>query len=169
MNIKWSPMEIQQMSFPVVKKGFDQEEVRAALLSLAEQAEFLIREREELKGQVSVLTEQVTEFIKRETILKETLLTAQKMSKEIKEQAEREADLTIKEAELQAEKMSQQALQRLNQLEQAIKELRFLRQRYLMDLEQTVARFGTFLQEEKDRQREINSIVSPVVKSAEPR
>jgi cell division initiation protein len=111
----------------------------------------------------------VTEFIKRETILKETLLTAQKMSKEIRDQAEREADLTIKEAELQAEKMSQQALQRLNQLEQAIKELRFLRQRYLMDLEQTVARFGTFLQEEKDRQREINSIVSPVVKSAEPR
>jgi cell division initiation protein len=169
MSIKWSPMEIQQMSFPVAKKGFDQEEVRSALLSLAEQAEYLIREREELRNHVNSLTEQVTEFIKRETILKETLLTAQKMSKEIKEQAEREADLIIKEAELHAEKISQQSLQKLNNFEQAIKELRILRQRYVLDLEQTVARFSAFLNEEKDRQREINSIVSPVVKPAENR
>lgn len=169
MSIKWSPMEIQQMTFPVVKKGFDQEEVRSALLSLAEQAEYLIREREELKGQVGILTEQVTEFMKREQILKETLLTAQKMSKEIKEQAEREADLTLKEAELQAEKISQQALQRLNGLDQAIKELKFLRQRYLMDLEQTIARFSQFLSEEKDRQREVNAIVTPAIKASENR
>jgi cell division initiation protein len=169
MSIKWSPMEIQQMTFPVVKKGFDPEEVRSALLSLAEQAEYLMREREELKGQVAILTEQVTEFMKRETILKETLLTAQKMSKEIREQAEREADLTLKEAELQAEKISHQALQRLNGLDQAIKELKFLRQRYLMDLEQTIARFSQFLGEEKDRQRELNAIVTPAIKSSESR
>jgi cell division initiation protein len=169
MSIKWSPMEIQQMTFPIAKKGFDQEEVRSALLSLAEQAEHLMREREELKGQVAALTEQVTEFIKREQILKETLLTAQKMSKEIKEQAEREADLTLKEAELQAEKVSQQALQKLNALEQAIKELKFLRQRYLMDLEQTIARFTQFLNEEKDRQRELNAIVTPTFKASETR
>jgi cell division initiation protein len=169
MNIKWSPMEIQQMTFPVIKKGYDPEEVRAALMALAEQAEYLMREREELKSQTATLSDQVSEFLKRETILKETLLTAQRMSKEIKEQAEREADLIIKEADLKAEKLSQQALQRLSQLEQSIKELRLLRRRYLLDLEQTVTRFGAFLNEEKERQKEANAIITPVMKTAEPR
>ena len=91
------------------------------------------------------------------------------MSKEIKEQAEREADLIIKEADLKAEKLSQQALQRFSQIEQSVKELRLIRRRYLLDLEQTVTRFGAFLNEEKERQKEANAIVTPVMKTAEPR
>ncbi len=160
MSFKWSPMEIQQMSFPVVKKGYDPEEIKAFLLSLSEQLEYLLKEREELKSKVQELTIQVSEFNKREQILKETLLTAQKVSKDIKEQAEREAELIIKEAELSAEKISQQALQKLNSLEQGLKELRFLRQRYLLDLEQTLERLQNFLKEEKERQKEIDSIVA---------
>lgn len=160
MSFKWSPMEIQQMSFPTVKKGFDPEEVKSFLLSLSEQLEYLLKEREDLKVQVQNLSQQVSEFMKREQILKDTLLTAQKMSKEIKEQAEREAELTIKEAELSAEKISQQALQKLNSMEQGLKELKFLRQRYILDLEQMLERLNNFLKEEKERQKEIDSIVT---------
>lgn len=163
MSFKWGPMEIQQMSFPVVKKGYDPEEVKAFLLSLSEQLEYLLKEREELKSQVQNLTQQVNEFMKREQILKDTLLTAQKMSKEIKEQAEREAELIIKEAELSAEKISQQALQKLNTMEQGLKELKFLRQRYILELEQMLERLENFLKEEKERQKEIDSIVTPKV------
>ncbi|MEJ5167314.1 MAG: DivIVA domain-containing protein [Thermoanaerobaculia bacterium] len=163
MSFKWSPMEIQQMSFPVVKKGFDPEEVKTFLLSLSEQLEYLLKEREDLKAQVQNLTQQVSEFMKREQILKDTLLTAQKMSKEIKEQAEREAELTIKEAELSAEKISQQALQKLNTMEQGLKELKFLRQRYILDLEQMLQRLENFLKEEKERQKEIDSIAAPKI------
>lgn len=163
MSFKWSPMEIQQMSFPIVKKGFDQEEVKTFLISLSEQLEYLLKEREELKSQVQNLSQQVSEFMKREQILKDTLLTAQKMSKEIKEQAEREAELTIKEAELSAEKISQQALQKLNTMDQGLKELKFLRQRYILDLEQMLERLANFLKEEKERQKEIDSIVTPKV------
>lgn len=160
MSFKWSPMEIQQMGFPTVKKGFDPEEVKAFLLSLSEQLEYLLKEREDLKAQVQNLSQQVSEFMKREQILKDTLLTAQKMSKEIKEQAEREAELTIKEAELSAEKISQQALQKLNSMDQGLKELKFLRQRYILDLEQMLERLNNFLKEEKERQKEIDSIVT---------
>ncbi len=160
MSFKWSPMEIQQMGFPLVKKGYDPEEVKAFLLSLSEQLEYLLKEREELRSKVQELTIQVSEFNKREQILKETLLTAQKVSRDIKEQAEREAELIIKEAELSAEKISQQALQKLNSLEKGLKELRFLRQRYLLDLEQTLERLQNFLKEEKERQKEIDSIVA---------
>lgn len=160
MSFKWSPMEIQQMSFPLVKKGYGPEEVKAFLLSLSEQLEYLLKEREELKSQIQNLSSQVSEFMKREQILKETLLTAQKMSKDIKEQAEREAELTIKEAELSAEKISQQALQKLNSMEQGLKELKFLRGRYILDLEQMLERLGNFLKEEKERQKEIDSIVT---------
>jgi len=163
MSFKWSPMEIQQMSFPIVKKGFDPEEVKAFLLSLSEQLEYLLKEREDLKSQVQNLSQQVSEFMKREQILKDTLLTAQKMSKEIKEQAEREAELTIKEAELSAEKISQQALQKLNTMDQGLKELKFLRQRYILDLEQMLERLSNFLKEEKERQKEIDSIVTPKI------
>ncbi len=163
MSFKWSPMEIQQMSFPIVKKGFDPEEVKTFLMSLSEQLEYLLKEREELKSQVQNLSQQVSEFMKREQILKDTLLTAQKMSKEIKEQAEREAELIIKEAELSAEKISQQALQKLNTMDQGLKELKFLRQRYILDLEQMLERLANFLKEEKERQKEIDSIVTPKI------
>lgn len=72
-------------------------------------------------------------------------------------------------ADLRAEMLSQQALQRLNQLGKSEKELRLIHRRFLPDLEQTVARFNAFLNKERKRQKKVNAVIAPVVKYADPR
>jgi cell division initiation protein len=56
--------------------------------------------------------------------LRNTLVTAQKMTEEIKGNAKREAELIMKEAELRAEKLLDQAHQKLAQVQAEIAELR---------------------------------------------
>jgi cell division initiation protein len=75
------------------------------------------------------LDAQVKGYQEREDSLRNTLVTAQKMTEEIKGNAKREADLIVKEAELRAEKLLDQAHQKLAQVQAEIAELR--RQREL--------------------------------------
>ena len=59
----------------------------------------------------------------REDSLRNTLVTAQKMTDEIKTNATREADLVLKEAELKAERLLEQAHRKLAQVQVEIAEL----------------------------------------------
>lgn len=147
MTIKWTPMEIQDMRFGIVKKGYDPEEVHGFLLSMAEQVEQLVSENEKLKQQIGYLKAEADNFRRREEILKETLLTAQKLAKEVKEQAEKEGEVIQKRAELQAEQMLSQAGERLAKIEQEIQSLKLLRSRLFKEFESLLDRMQTYLKE----------------------
>ncbi|RPI01752.1 MAG: DivIVA domain-containing protein, partial [Zetaproteobacteria bacterium] len=73
---------------------------------------------------VQRLEAQIRGFQEREDAVRDTLVTAQKMTEDIKGGAKREADLIIKESELRAEKLLEQAHQKLGQVHAEIAELR---------------------------------------------
>ena len=85
--MKISPMDIQRQVFGKRFRGFDVDEVRAFLAVVAEEVAALQREKDQVDQQLRHLEQIVSEHRERETILKNTLLTAQKASEDIRESA----------------------------------------------------------------------------------
>ena len=124
-----SPLEITQREFGRKFRGLDPEEVHTFLEQIAEEMTRLVRETTDRAGQIQRLEAQLRIHQEREDSLRNTLVTAQKMTDEIKANATREADLVIKETELKAERLLEQAHRRLAQVQTEIAEI--IRQRDL--------------------------------------
>ena len=105
-----TPMDIRQQQFTVrTFRGFDRQEVEAFLDDVAEDYEQLLKENALLKEQLAALEERSRGIEEREKMLQETLITTQRLAEEMKENARREANLLIREAELQGDKFLEEA------------------------------------------------------------
>ena len=123
MNI--TPLDIQQQQFKgKMLGGLDPNDVDAFLQMVAAEMESLIRENTELKEQGRRVSQQLEEFTQREVTLRETMLAAQRISEEMKINAQKEANLLVSEAELKAERIVADAENRLVQLNNQIHEIR---------------------------------------------
>jgi cell division initiation protein len=118
-----SPQEITQREFGKKLRGVDPEEVHAFLEQIAEEMSRLVQENTERAAQIQRLDAQVRANQEREDSLRNTLVTAQKMTDEIKSNATREAELILKDAELKAERLLEQAHRKLAQVQAEIAEL----------------------------------------------
>src|SRR3972149_12085770 len=108
--MRMTPMEIRQQQFDTqLFRGCDVQQVDAYLNQVANDYEELMRENSLLKEQLALLEDRLRGVEEREKLLKETLVSAQQMSEEMKENAKRETQLILGEAELQSEKMLEAA------------------------------------------------------------
>jgi cell division initiation protein len=122
-----TPLEIQKQTFSRALKGYSPDEVRAYLHLVAEEIERLLRENDRLGRDVAMLREDVEDHTNRERILKDTLLSAQKVAEDLTANARKEAELIVKDAELLSERLIGQAQQRVADLEKSIGDLRMER------------------------------------------
>jgi cell division initiation protein len=122
MNI--TPLDITQKQFRKVFRGLDPEEVEAFLGLVAVEFESLVKDVVALREDNQRKAEEIQEYKRRERTLQETLVTAQKASEEIRESARKEAEITISDAELQAEKIVQAAHARFLRIVDDINELK---------------------------------------------
>lgn len=119
-----SPLEITQREFGRKFRGLDPEEVQTFLEQVAEEMTRLVQETGERAAQIQRLDAQVRSHQEREESLRNTLVTAQKMTEEIKANAKREAELLMKETELKAERLLEAAHRKLAQVQAEIAELK---------------------------------------------
>ena len=110
-------MDIEGQEFPVKLRGYDSEEVRLYLSSLAEEIERLNLENASLREEIGRSKEQIAEHKERGRSLQDTLVTAQQMAQEFKEKSRLESELMIKEARLKSERLLEQSQDQLNQIE----------------------------------------------------
>lgn len=122
-----TPLEIQKQNFNKAVRGYSFDEVRGYLHLVAEELETLLREVERLTRDNQVLREEMKEHSDREQILKDTLLSAQRVSEDVKTNARKEAELIVKDAELLSERIIDQAMTRVGDLERTIQELKLHR------------------------------------------
>ena len=122
MNI--TPLDITQKQFRKVFRGLDPEEVEAFLGLVAVELEDLLKHFTALREDNQRKAEEIVQYRSRERALQETLVTAQKASEEIRDAARKEAEITISDAELQAEKIVQAAHARFLRIVDDINELK---------------------------------------------
>jgi cell division initiation protein len=122
--MKITPLDIQQQQFKgKVFGGLNSEEVDTFLQSVAREMEDLIRENSGLKEQVRKASATEEALTQREKELRETLLAAQRITEEMKCNAQKEADLIVAEAEIKADRLLADSENRLIQLKNEIQEL----------------------------------------------
>ncbi len=111
--MKITPIDIRQQQFGRCFRGLDSREVDSFLNLVSDELESATRENNQLKEESSRLGRLADEYRDRERTLKETMITAQKITEDIKESARKEAEIILSQAELQAEKIILAANDRL--------------------------------------------------------
>ncbi|MFH1314437.1 MAG: DivIVA domain-containing protein [Candidatus Eisenbacteria bacterium] len=114
-----SPLDVRNQVFKRRVRGFDVDEVRMFLDVVADRMEEMLREKETLEKDNTILGEKADCFTDLESSLRETMVTAQRISDEAKMHAQKEADSIIREAEIEAKRRISDAMSRMHDLERS--------------------------------------------------
>ena len=122
-----TPIEIQQQQFKSRLFGYDTTAVDQFLELLADEIEQLHRQNNELKESLARTRTSLEQMREREKLLQQTLVTAQQLTDEFKDQARRDAEIVIAEAHIEGERVLRDANERRIQLVSEIQEIKRIR------------------------------------------
>ena len=122
--MKLSPLLIKKQEFQKAVRGYNVEEVQAFLEKVASELEELLNEKEALEKEVQKFNEKVSEFQKLEKNLQDTLIKAQDSSVKTLESAKSQTNLLIKEAEIKASQIIENARKDADEIRNAVMTLR---------------------------------------------
>ncbi|MEE8430067.1 MAG: DivIVA domain-containing protein [Candidatus Desulfatibia sp.] len=131
--MKLTPLDIQQQQFKIRFRGFDVREVDAFLEQLADDFESSQNENVSLQEEIDRLKLENQGYRQREETFKRAMLNSQKVLEQMKDNAQKSAELIIADAEVKAEKILNRAHNRLAQLHEDIAELK--RQRIQIEIQ----------------------------------
>ena len=133
-----APLDLRQQKFKTAFRGFDRTEVVAFLTEAADDYEHALREIDRLRQDLRRMEALLLDHREREATLRNTLTTAQKLSDGMKEAAQNEARMIVREAEGRGELLIQKAQARLEQIERDITDLRLRRRGVEGSLESSI-------------------------------
>ena len=136
--MKITALDIRQKQFQASFRGHDRKEVEAFLDLLASEFEEVVKENIGLKEELRRQQQKIDEYREREKTLQETMVTAQRISEDIKAASKKEAELTIAEAELQGERIVADANRKLVQIVDDINELKRQRVQFESQLKSVI-------------------------------
>jgi cell division initiation protein len=154
--MKLTPLDIQQQQFKVRLRGFDIREVDAFLEQMANSFENLHRDSQDLKEDVRRLELEIQGYRKREETFKRALLNSQQVLDQMKDNARKSAELIIAEAEVKAEKILNNAHNRLAQLHEDIAELKRQRTQIEAQISSIIEAHSRLLEISKEGTKEMD-------------
>lgn len=117
MNI--SPLDVRNQVFKKGLRGYDADEVRMFLDAVADRMEDMLKEKEDLEKETTVLRDKAKTFSEIESALRETMVTAQRICDEAKVNADREAGNIVREADIEAKRRVSDAQRQVEDLGRA--------------------------------------------------
>jgi cell division initiation protein len=119
-----SPLDIHNKEFGRRLRGYDEDEVNEFLDQIIKDYEAMIRENKELQGQVAATQEKLGHFASIEETLGKTIIVAQEAADELKNNAKKEAQLIVKEAEKNADRIINDSLSKSRKVALEVEELK---------------------------------------------
>jgi cell division initiation protein len=126
-----TPLDVRKQEFRRVVRGVDADEVHAFLATVADEYEAVLTDNKHLREKVMELDEKVGEYRTMERTLRDTLLTAERVMTEARQNARKEAELILRDAQLRASQATNNIEQRVDALRAQIRELRGQRDAFL--------------------------------------
>jgi cell division initiation protein len=154
-----APLDLRQHRFRAAIRGFDRTEVVAFLTEAADDYEHALREIDRLRQDTARQAALLAEHREREANLRNTLLTAQRLADELKEAAQNEARLILREAQARADALLQEAQGRLEKIERDINDLRLRRGDVEGSLESSIQALHRALEFIRDRDRRDDKVL----------
>jgi cell division initiation protein len=136
MNV--SPLDLRQQRFRNKFRGFDKIEVTSFLAAVADDYEQALRETDKLRQDLAKMEAALNEHREHERNLRNTLLTAQRLSDEIKEHADQESRRVLREAEGRADMLIEKTQLRLEDIQRDIDGLKLKRREAESSIEGTI-------------------------------
>jgi cell division initiation protein len=106
-----TPLEIERSQFRTSFRGYERNAVRLTLQRAAREIEWLLSELKDQKKELESVYNELERYKQQEETLQETLKLAQRASDETRNNAQREAELILADAEREANHMKQIALE----------------------------------------------------------
>jgi cell division initiation protein len=150
-----TPLDVRQAKFSSAMRGYERAEVNAFLLEAADGYEQATRENERMRQEVARLEASLTQYRELEGALKGALMSAQKVSDDMKETASLDAARIIRDAEGRAELITQKAQAALEDVQREIDGLRLKRRESEVALESIIAALHNtleFVREQEQRE-----------------
>jgi DivIVA domain-containing protein len=135
-----TPLDIRRYDFGSALRGYDKARVDEFRDQAAAEVEYLLRQCNELENKAKGFHEQLRAFRERDKALNEALISAQQLRGDIREQADREAQLIIREAKAEGEKIIEKAKADVRAIQSEIETLVRTRRAFLAQLRMTVQR-----------------------------
>jgi cell division initiation protein len=104
-----TPVEIRHVNLGKGMRGYKREDVDKLLADVAASFEDVWRERADLADKVEQLESDLVRYRELESLLRATLVSAERAAAELKEQARRESELVLGEAHAEARAITRRA------------------------------------------------------------
>lgn len=155
--MKISPLDLRQVRFRKSFRGFDKAEVLALIAEVTDDYENALLEVDRLRQDVSKMEALLNQHREHERDLRDTLLTAQRVSDDIRANADAQARQIIREAEGRSDLLLQKTQARLEDVQREIDGMKMKRREVETTLESTIASLRNtleFVREQEQRERE---------------
>ena len=135
-----TPLDIRRFDFGSALRGYDKARVDEFRDQVAAEVEHLLKQCQDLEGKAKGFHEQLKAFRDRDKALNEALISAQQLRGDIREQADREAQLILREAKAEGEKILEQAKSEVRAIHGELETLVRTRRAFLVQLRMTLQR-----------------------------
>ncbi len=135
-----TPLDARRYDFGRALRGYDPERVDQFREQVAEELERLSRVNQDLESKARGFHEQLRAFRERDKALSEALVSAQQLRGDIREQADKEAQLIIREARAEADSILEQARTEIRRTEDQLAALERARRTYIAQLRVLIER-----------------------------
>lgn len=136
-----TPIDIRRYDFGSALRGYDKARVDEFRNQVADELERLLRVNQELEAKARNFHEQLRAFRERDKALNDALVSAQQLRTETREQAEREAQLILREAHGERERIIESGRGEVQKLEADIAALERARHAFVLQLRTMVERY----------------------------
>lgn len=135
-----TPPDVRRYDFGRALRGYNPARVDQFRDQVAEELERLTRINQDLDGKARSFHEQLRAFRERDKALNDALIAAQQLRDDVRGQAEREAQLVIREAQGEAERIIETAKAEVRRMEEELDNLDRSRRTYLAQMRTLIAR-----------------------------
>lgn len=135
-----TPLDVRRYDFGRALRGYDPRRVDTFRDQVAEELDRLTRVNVDLDSKARTFHEQLRAFRERDKALNDALVSAQQLRGELKDQAEREAQLTVREAQAEGEKILEAARGEVRRMQSELDALDRSRRSYLAQMRTILSR-----------------------------
>ena len=135
-----TPLDVRRYDFGRALRGYNPARVDQFRDQVAEEMERLTRINQDLDAKARSFHEQLRAFRERDKALNDALVSAQQLRGEVREQAEREAQLILREAQAEGERIVESAKADVRRMEQELDNLDRSRRTYLAQMRTLIVR-----------------------------
>lgn len=151
--IDLTPLDVRKKKgdFRRVMRGYDADSVDNFLDEVVARMEELVRENQSLGQRTEQMSEAIADYRERERAMNEALVSAQQLREGMREQAQREADLVLREARAEGERIIADAKRQVTFALEALRRVQAQRVRFLRLFRALVERQLSEIEQEEER------------------